>query len=104
MPKPRCSGGRFVISRPSNATLPESGTSNPAMMRSVVVLPHPDGPSSPKNSPRSTSIETLSTAAFAPKYFEIDWRERRDIGDKCLEYRLQSGFHNLKSRLKVVTL
>ena len=31
--------------------VPESGFSRPAIIRSVVVLPQPDGPSSPKNSP-----------------------------------------------------
>jgi hypothetical protein len=32
---------------------PPSGRSNPAIIRSSVVLPHPDGPSSVKNSPAS---------------------------------------------------
>ena len=66
----------MVISRPSNSTEPVSGDSNPAMMRSVVVLPQPDGPSKPKNSPRSTATETSATAAVAPKRLEILLRER----------------------------
>src|SRR5438128_12560363 len=36
-------------------------------MRSSVVLPHPDGPSSVKNSPSRTAIATLSTARTVPK-------------------------------------
>ena len=32
---------------------PSSGCSKPASMRSVVVLPQPDGPSRDRNSPRS---------------------------------------------------
>jgi hypothetical protein len=35
---------------------PEVGCSKPAISRSVVVLPHPDGSSSEKNSPLSTAI------------------------------------------------
>src|SRR5262245_1849357 len=55
------------MSRPLSVTRPVSGSSNPAIMRSEVVLPQPDGPSSEKNSPRATSMVTLSTAATLPK-------------------------------------
>jgi hypothetical protein len=41
---------------------PLVGASNPPIMRSVVVLPHPEGPSSEKNSPDPMSSVTLSTA------------------------------------------
>src|ERR1044072_3669492 len=44
-------------------------------MRSVVVLPHPDGPSRLKNSPSSMSSDRSSTAATSPKSFET--RSRR---------------------------
>src|SRR5882762_5717758 len=44
---------------------PASGCSKPATMRSVVVLPQPEGPSSVSNSPGSTSRLTSSTAASA---------------------------------------
>ena len=37
------------------AERPRSGSSKPAIMRSVAVLPEPNGPSSEKNSPRPTS-------------------------------------------------
>src|ERR1700758_5622484 len=43
---------------------PAVGSSNPAISRSVVVLPHPDGPSSEKNSPPETERSMLSTAAW----------------------------------------
>src|ERR1039458_8610156 len=36
---------------------PEVGCSKPAMRRSVVVLPHPDGPSSEKKLPRGMASE-----------------------------------------------
>ena len=42
---------RRAMSLPSISTTPEEISSNPAMVRSSVVLPQPDGPSSEKNSP-----------------------------------------------------
>src|ERR1017187_7224126 len=44
-----------------------SGTSKPAMSRSRVVLPEPDGPNMVKNSPREMSRSTSCTAAWEPK-------------------------------------
>ena len=44
-----------------------SGSSNPPIIRSVVVLPQPDGPSSEKNSPARISIDTSSTARTSRK-------------------------------------
>ena len=40
------------VAAASASTRPSSGSSNPAIMRSEVVLPQPDGPSIEKNSPR----------------------------------------------------
>ena len=48
--------------------LPPLGVSKPASMRSSVVLPQPDGPSSAKNSFSRMSSETPSTAATLPKF------------------------------------
>ena len=48
---------------------PSSGCSNPASMRSVVVLPHPDGPSNDRNSPGSTDRLSRSTATIEPNRF-----------------------------------
>src|SRR6476659_3557110 len=48
---------------------PSSGRSNPAIIRNVVVLPEPDGPSIVKNSPRAMSRSTPSTAATSPYRF-----------------------------------
>src|ERR1700734_2186882 len=50
------------MSVPSSRIRPEVGCSNPAISRSVVVFPQPDGPSSEKNSPLSTVRSMLSTA------------------------------------------
>ncbi len=65
----RLNGGTPTMSRPVSSTLPASGSSNPAIMRSDVVLPHPDGPSIEKNSPRPTVIVTSSTATMVPNFF-----------------------------------
>lgn len=53
-------------SSPSSVTVPLSGVSKPAMMRSSVVLPQPDGPSRAKNSPCPISSETPSSAVTSP--------------------------------------
>src|SRR5580658_2034798 len=47
--------------------LPLVGSSKPAISRSVVVLPQPEGPSSEKNSPASMRNDTSSTARTPPK-------------------------------------
>ena len=52
--------------RPEMRMSPASGCSNPAIMRSVVVLPQPDGPSSEMNSPGSIVSERSSTATWSP--------------------------------------
>src|SRR5690348_5252066 len=54
------------MSRPPSSTRPVSGCSKPAIIRSVVVLPEPDGPSSVKNSPSPTVRSTSSTATTSP--------------------------------------
>ena len=48
----RLYGGTFETSSPSSRIWPSEGCSKPAIIRSVVVLPQPDGPSIEKNSPR----------------------------------------------------
>src|ERR1041385_4102867 len=51
-------------------TAPDDAVSRPAMMRSSVVLPQPDGPSSTQNSPSATSKEISLRIALAPNVFE----------------------------------
>src|ERR1051325_8760034 len=48
-------------------------------MRRVVVLPQPDGPSNPKNSPWLTSRDTSATARVVPKLRERFLSERSGI-------------------------
>ena len=72
MPKLRLSGGTntpaaaSVTASPSMLIGRRSARSKPAMQRSVVVLPQPEGPSSEMNSPGATVNETSSTAVTAP--------------------------------------
>ena len=51
MPMSRRCTGMWVTSSPPTMMRPSSGVSKPAIIRSVVVLPQPEGPSSAKNSP-----------------------------------------------------
>src|SRR5438034_235638 len=60
-------GSTEVTSRPCSMIRPSSGTSKPAIIRSVVVLPQPLGPSNEKNSPSPIETETSSTAVTPPK-------------------------------------
>ena len=68
----RLCGGVADMSTPSSRISPASGRSKPAIMRSVVVLPQPDGPTIEKNSPPGMSSEMSSTAATSPKRFVSD--------------------------------
>ena len=47
--------------------MPSVGSSNPAIIRRVVVFPDPDGPSMLKNSPSAISRSMPATAATSPK-------------------------------------
>ena len=55
-----------VTSAPSMNTRPAVGMSRPARIRSVVLLPEPDGPSRAKNSPGLISKLTPFKAPKAP--------------------------------------
>src|SRR4051794_22253120 len=70
----RARGGRSATSRPSMRIEPDVGVSNPAIMRRSVVLPHPDGPSSTRNSPSPVTKSTPSTAWTSPsKVLVSEW-------------------------------
>ena len=56
----RLCGGTRETSVPSSLMAPEVGVSKPAIIRRVVVLPHPEGPSNEKNSP--APIEKFASA------------------------------------------
>ena len=58
---------------------PVVGVSNPAIMRSVVVLPQPLGPRNETNSPRVTSRLKSTTAAVSLKVLEMSVSVRNDM-------------------------
>ena len=66
----RCSGGSVRAgddtTRSPTTISPADGSTKPAISRSVVVLPQPDGPSRQTSSPCSMRSDTSSTTAFAP--------------------------------------
>ena len=62
-------GGDATIDFPRIRMSPESGAAKPAIMRSRVVLPQPDGPRMEKNEPAGTENDTPSTARRPPNSF-----------------------------------
>src|SRR5256885_14553229 len=56
------SGGSPAMPRPSNSTLPSVTGVRPAITSRSVDLPHPEGPTTAKNSPRSISTSTGPSA------------------------------------------
>ena len=68
--RPRRSAGTFTADEntglPPMRISPEVGRSSPAIARSVVVLPQPDGPSSVRCSPAPTVKLTPRTATTVP--------------------------------------
>src|SRR3954453_18727279 len=75
----RARGGRSVTSRPPINTSPPLGASRPPIMRSKVVLPHPDGPSSTRNSPSFDARSMPSTATTPSKRFDRSRTSTMDI-------------------------
>src|SRR5438128_727392 len=65
----RCRARLKVTSSPSSRICPEEGSSSPAIMRRVVVLPQPEGPSKTKKSPSPMVNEEERTAVKSPKRF-----------------------------------
>ena len=66
MPMSRLAAGTGAMSLPSTVTVPLSAVSNPARIRSAVVLPQPDGPSSATSSPGAISSDSPFSARTAP--------------------------------------
>ncbi len=62
----RLRGGSRVTTRSLIRISPLVTGSNPATIRSAVVLPQPDGPTSTRNSPGSTSRLSSLTATTPP--------------------------------------
>ena len=62
----RSFGGRSLTTRSPMLIVPELISSSPAMERSAVDLPHPDGPTRTMNSPSLTSSDIWSIALTPP--------------------------------------
>src|SRR2546427_5533852 len=62
---------------PSTSTSPEVGSSSPSRISTVVVLPAPLGPSSPKVSPRAISRSSPLTASTVPLRLLYRFRRSR---------------------------
>src|ERR1043165_1409975 len=63
----RSFGGTSLTTSPSTAISPPVMSSKPAIMRSVVDLPHPDGPTSTTNSLSAMSRSIALTASTSSK-------------------------------------
>src|SRR6476660_4452951 len=80
---------------------PASFCSRPAIMRSVVVLPHPEGPSSVSSRPSPTASETSATATTPPKCLPTRSTLTADIGPGRLLVDLRGGLEHLVLQLGV---
>src|SRR4051794_4598754 len=83
---------------PPSDTRPASGRSNPAIRRSVVVFPEPDGPSMVKNSPWAISRSTSSTAATSPNCLRSPLSEMSGGADGVAKRLL----HDLEAAIEIV--
>src|SRR6266699_1055731 len=68
----RCWGAMLLTTRSPIRMRPSATLSSPASMRSAVLLPHPEGPTSTMNSPSATSRRKSFTAAVSPKLL-VTW-------------------------------
>src|SRR5262249_11137954 len=84
MPSPRFAGFTASRSRPSRRIAPPLGSTKPAIICKVVVLPQPDGPSRETNSPFSTPSERPSTAVCVPNVLVSPSSSRKAIFDTGL--------------------
>src|SRR6185312_11385827 len=83
-------GGTPRIDRPPMLMSPASGAMKPAIIRSSVVLPQPEGPRIEKKPPCATARDRSSTAAWAPYRLLIPTISRscairRNAQARCLE-------------------
>src|SRR3970282_2779096 len=60
-------GGTSFTTRPSTRISPEVTVSSPAIMRSTVDLPQPDGPTRPTHSPSAMTADMPRITGVAPK-------------------------------------
>ena len=71
----RSFGSRSLTTLPPITTSPSVASSSPATMRIVVVLPHPEGPRSTRNS-RSPMVRSKSSTPTKPPHRLVTFRSR----------------------------
>src|SRR5437773_6283572 len=71
MPRRSSTGSWAMTSRPSTSMVPEVGSIRRLIIFMVVVLPHPDGPTSTTVSPRPMSSDRSATAAPPPPGYSL---------------------------------
>src|SRR5580765_2373700 len=79
------------MSRPACSMRPAVCVSRPAMMRSKVVLPQPDGPRKQTNSPRSIARWMSRSAWKPPNDFRMPSSRRYSLIESSLLFRLGLG-------------
>src|SRR3954464_14213424 len=77
--------GRLVTSCPSKSTFPPSALIRPIVIRKLVVLPAPLGPSKPTTSPCETSKSTPLTTRRRPYHFSRPRTSSKAIGRSSLK-------------------
>src|SRR5919106_2450739 len=95
MASPRCAAPSSLTRRPSIRISPDEMSSSPAIIRSRVDLPQPDGPTNTQNSPCSARRSTPWTTSASPKRLTtrsssrvamlLDARARDAGGDVALQ-------------------
>src|ERR1700712_799620 len=78
---PRFTGGRSLTFLPAMLMSPEVTSSSPAIMRSSVDLPQPDGPTNTTNWPSATSRSMPLMISAGPKVLTSRLRLSSDMGD-----------------------
>ena len=71
----RSRGATRLTTRPPMRISPAPTDSSPASIRSAVVLPEPDGPTTTSNSPSATSSVRSRTASTSPNRFDTPSNE-----------------------------
>ena len=85
----RFCGGMSLARSPPIRRSPELISSSPAIMRSSVDLPHPDGPTSTTNSPSATDSEMSWSTVILPYRFDTETISRCAIQTSMI--RLRNG-------------
>src|SRR6059058_2863296 len=85
----RSRGGRFTTLRPPMRMSPAVTSSRPAIIRNVVVLPQPDGPTRMTNSWSRTVKSIPATAQVSPNRFSTPSRLTSAIGSRLSLHRAQ---------------